>query len=139
MVEAIRQTFWDDKLKIYKNYRKEHEIKLLFLEKERLKIMKRKKNKKEKARALRNNSVERLSIICAVIRQTYLHYKKQYFENDFYREIRLEEARLQDVEASDRERVKKENSIKKKVTIVEEGEKSDEPPKPNLLQLLIQK
>ena len=76
MYQAITQTIWDDKLRIYKQYRKEHEHKLHELEKERSKILRRKKNKKEKQRALKKNTIERVYIICTVVKLTFQHYKK---------------------------------------------------------------
>lgn len=46
----------DDKLKYYKHYRKEFESKINDLDKERSKILRRKKNKREKNKALKKNT-----------------------------------------------------------------------------------
>ena len=89
MVQAIKQAIWDDKLKVYKMYRKEYDQRLHELEKDRGKIVRRKKNKKERQKALYKNTLDKMFIICSVIRMTFLHYKKQYFENDQYRQIKL--------------------------------------------------
>ena len=56
MIRAIEATIVDDKLKVYKMKRAEYEEELHDLEKERQKIHKRKKNKKERAKALRMNT-----------------------------------------------------------------------------------
>jgi hypothetical protein len=49
----IVQAIFDDKLSIYKRYRREHDSKISELDKEKGKIQKRKKNRKEKAKALK--------------------------------------------------------------------------------------
>ena len=56
MYRAIEATIVDDKLKVYKAKRAEYEEELTELDKERQKIGKRKKNKKERAKALRMNT-----------------------------------------------------------------------------------
>ena len=56
MIRTIEATISEDKLKIYKMKRSEFEEELSELEKEKVKIIKRKKNKKEKMKALRINS-----------------------------------------------------------------------------------
>lgn len=91
MTEKISETIVDDKLKVYKGFRKEFEHRLHELEKERAKITKRKKNKKERQRALNKNTVEKMYIISQVVKKTYNHYKQQYFENDYYRTMKLVE------------------------------------------------
>lgn len=88
-VVAIKATIWDDKLKKYKEYRKEFEGQLHDLEKERTKIQRRKKNKKEKNKALRQNTIDRFKIICDILKKTFLFYQKQYYESDNYRQIQL--------------------------------------------------
>ena len=70
-VNAIKQTIYDDKLKYYKFYRKDYESKLHDIDKERGKIMRRKKNKREKNKALRKNTIEKLYIVCLVIKKTF--------------------------------------------------------------------
>ena len=59
------------------------------LEKEKLKITRRRKNKKEKIRAHKANTIERLKIVCAAIRHTYKYYKDNFFETDHYRLMKL--------------------------------------------------
>lgn len=51
--------------------------------------MKRKKNKKERMKALRVNSRQRLYFIVKALNETVQHYKMSYYENDFYRMKRL--------------------------------------------------
>lgn len=53
MISTIRQTIYDDKLRIYNMKRLQFREEFDDLEKERLRIIKRKKNKKEKNKALR--------------------------------------------------------------------------------------
>lgn len=47
-------------------------------------------------KALRRNTIDRLNIICKVIKQTFLWYDKLYFENDFYRNQKLLELQVED-------------------------------------------
>ena len=94
MVEKIIETIWDDKLRVYKAMRKDWEERINELDKERSKIMRKKKNKKEKSRQLLKNTIEKVYIICIVLKQTFLHYQKQYFESDNYRQIKLLEIQL---------------------------------------------
>ena len=56
MIRTIEQTILDDKLKIYKMKRSEYDEELNEIEKERVRIIKRKKNKKERMKALRLNA-----------------------------------------------------------------------------------
>ena len=56
MINYIVKTMWDDKLYQYKKYRREFDSKLNELEKDRVKIGRRKKNKKEKNKLLRANT-----------------------------------------------------------------------------------
>ena len=51
-------------LTIYKIHRKEYESKLNELDKDKIKIIKSKKSRKEKLRLHRKNTVEKLYIIC---------------------------------------------------------------------------
>ena len=73
MRNAIKQTIYDEKNKpekyrMFKTFRKEYEQTLHDLEKERAKILRRKKNKKEKQRALLKNTTEKLRILCIVLK-----------------------------------------------------------------------
>ena len=74
---------------MYKKNRKEFDSKMQDLEKEKSKIQRRRKNKKEKMKALKANTIERLKIVCAAIRLTFQFYKTNYFESDHYRHIKL--------------------------------------------------
>lgn len=67
MTSTIKSTIFEDK-SVYRRNRREFDAKMSELEKERSKIMRRKKNKKEKQKALKNNTIERLKIVCMVIR-----------------------------------------------------------------------
>jgi hypothetical protein len=37
------------------------------------------------------NSVEKLHTICVILKKTYLHFQRLYFESDHYRVLKLEE------------------------------------------------
>ena len=56
MIRTIEQTIYDDKLKVFKSKRSEYEEELNDIDKERVRIIKRKKNKKERIKALRVNA-----------------------------------------------------------------------------------
>ncbi len=56
MIRTIEQTIIDDKLRIYKAKRSEYEEELAELEKERVRVIRRKKTKKERITALRHTS-----------------------------------------------------------------------------------
>ena len=53
MIRQIEQTIYDDKLRVYRMKRAEYEDELNELDKDRQKNIKRKKNKKERIKALR--------------------------------------------------------------------------------------
>ena len=99
MIRAIEATIVDDKLKVYKMKRAEYEEELSELDKERAKIHKRKKNKKERAKALRMNTRQHLSFLVRALNETVRHYKILYYEDDFYRLKRLTD--MQRVEKSE--------------------------------------
>ena len=79
----------DDRLRIYKMKRSDFEEELSEIEKERSRIIKRKKNKKERIKALRHNSRQQLYYLVKALNETVQHFKTGYFENDFYRLQRL--------------------------------------------------
>ena len=108
MTQTICQTIYDDKLKVYKFFRRDFDLKISECEKERVKIQRRKKNKKEKQRALRANTIEKMAMICQVIKKTFKHYKEQYFESDNYRSSKILE-----IIKENKERVIKEFEVKK--------------------------
>ena len=95
MSTAIIATIHDDKLRVYLKFRKDYEDQIKELERDRVKLYKRKKNKKKETKALLiKNTTAKVLIICTVLKKTYLHYKKSYFESDNYRQIRLLEIQL---------------------------------------------
>ena len=63
MTACIKQTIFEDR-SVYKKNRKEFDSKMQDLEKEKSKIQRRRKNKKEKMKALKANTIERLKIVC---------------------------------------------------------------------------
>ena len=89
MMRVIEQTIYEDKLKIYRMKRANYEEELLELENERKRIIKRKKNKKEKNKALKANTRQQMRYIVQVLQDTAVHYRGLYYENDFYRHKRL--------------------------------------------------
>ena len=89
MENTVRQTIFDDNLKIYKMFRKEQEGYLYELDRDRIKIQRRKKNKKETKRLLRANTRDKLMVICNILKKTVLYYKDLYYESDHYRLMRL--------------------------------------------------
>ena len=56
MIRTIENTIYEDKLRVYRMKRANYEDELVELENERKKIIKRKKNKKEKNKALKANT-----------------------------------------------------------------------------------
>ena len=106
MIRTIEQTIYDDKLKVYKHKRAHFEEELGDLEKERVKIIKRKKNKKERIKALRINARQQMCFLVRALCDTVNHYKILYFENDFYRLKRL----------LDMQKIEKNDAAKKKTT-----------------------
>ena len=82
---------YDDNHSIYTSFRNEYAAKIEELEKERGKILRRKKNKKEKMKMLYENSYQRLFYIANAVNNTVKYYKKLYFENDYYRQKRIME------------------------------------------------
>ena len=88
-MQTIEQTIYDDKLKVYKLKRAEYEEELTEIDKERVRILKRKKNKKEKMKSLRLNARQQLFFLVKALNETVRHYKTMYLENDNYRLQRL--------------------------------------------------
>jgi hypothetical protein len=85
MIRTIEQTITEDRLRIYKLKRAEFEEELNELEAERKRIVKRKKNKKEKMKLLKQNTRQQFCFIAKALNATVLHYKVMYYENDYYR------------------------------------------------------
>lgn len=82
---------YEDNHHIYTSFRNEYASKIEELEKERGKILRRKKKKTEKMKMLYENSYQRLFYIANAVNNTVKYYKKLYFENDYYRQKRLME------------------------------------------------
>lgn len=80
MIRTIEQTITEDRLRIYKLKRAEFEEELNELEAERKRIVKRKKNKKEKMKMLKQNTRQQFCFIAKALNATVLHYKVMYYE-----------------------------------------------------------
>lgn len=78
---------FEDK-KMYKSFRKEQEPKLQEKEKEKLRLLKKGKKKKN-MKAINQNVKDRFMIICQLIYKTQNYFKEKYYENDNYRALRL--------------------------------------------------
>jgi len=91
MIRTIEAAMYENNHAMYSKYRVEFEEKIDVLEKERGKILRKKKNKKEKIKMLHENSYQRLFYIANAVNNTVKQYKKLYFENDFYRQKRIME------------------------------------------------
>jgi hypothetical protein len=91
MIQAIETAMYDDNHSIYTNFRNKYAAKIEELEKERGKILRRKKNKKEKMKMLYENSYNRLYFIANAVNDTVKHFKKLYYEFDYYRQKKLME------------------------------------------------
>jgi len=65
--------------------RAEFEEELNELEADRKRIIKRKKNKKERTKLLKVNTRQQFCFIAKALNSTVLYYKQLYFENDYYR------------------------------------------------------
>jgi len=92
MLQAIEQTIYDDKLRIYKAKRAIYDDEINELDKERQKIIKaRKMNKNEGSRQLRQNNKKLLLFYVRALQETIKYYKELYYENDFYRQKKLQE------------------------------------------------
>ena len=85
MIRTIELTIVEDRLKIYKQKRAEYEEELNDLDAERKKIMKRKKNKKERMKLTKANTRQQFYYIAKALNATVLYYKQLYYENDYYR------------------------------------------------------
>lgn len=67
MIRTIESTIYEDKLRVYRMKRANYEDELMDLENERKKIIKRKKNKKEKNKALKANTRQQLRYVVQVL------------------------------------------------------------------------
>ena len=89
MIRTIEAAMYEDNHSVYTQHRNEYADKIDELEKERGKILRRKKNKKEKMKMLHENSYQRFFYIANAVNNTVKYYKKLYFENDYYRQKRI--------------------------------------------------
>lgn len=89
MIRTIEQAMYENNHAIYSAYRMDFQDKLLELEKEREKLNKRKKNKKERTKLLHENNQMRLYYMASAVNNTIRYYKKLYFSEDFYRQKRM--------------------------------------------------
>jgi hypothetical protein len=85
MVRTIENAIYEDNHAVYNSFRKEFTDRIEEIEKERARISRRKKNKKEKMKLLKQNSKQKLIYITTALNNTVKYYKKLYFENDYYR------------------------------------------------------
>ena len=85
MIRTIEVTIVEDRLRIYKLKRAEYEEELNELEQDRKRIIKRKKNKKERMKLLKANTRQQVLYIAKALNSTVIYYKQYYFENDYYR------------------------------------------------------
>jgi hypothetical protein len=90
MIRTIEAAMYENK-QVYFGFRQEYTEKIEELEKERGKILRRKKNKKEKMKMLHENSFQKLFYISNALNNTVKYYKKLYYENDYYRQKRIME------------------------------------------------
>lgn len=125
MTACIKQTIFDDR-SVYKRNRREFDGKMQDLEKEKSKIQRRRKNKKEKMKALKANTIERLKIVCAAIRLTYQRYRADYFESDQYRQIKLLEIQAAERTKQDQARAASRKSKAKRESKPEAQASADE-------------
>ena len=82
---SICETIYNDNLRIYHFYRKQYDIPLTELEKERTRILRLKKSRKQICKRLKNNTREKLLVLCMVLKKTYQHYQNRYYESDHFR------------------------------------------------------
>ena len=75
MIRTIEQTITEDKLRMYHAKKKEFEEELQELEADRKRILKRKKNKKERMKLLKANTRQQFLYIAKALNATVLHYK----------------------------------------------------------------
>jgi len=92
MIRTIEQALYDDPGSVYKKCRHEYQPRIEELEKERAKILRKKKNKKEKRRLLMQNSKAKLRYLALSLNNAVKYYKQIYYENDYYRQKKLLEA-----------------------------------------------
>ncbi|CDW78052.1 UNKNOWN [Stylonychia lemnae] len=109
MIRGIETAIFEDNHRIYTEKRSQYAAQLDELEKERGRITRRKKNKKDKLKQLRQNIKLKMQYITKALNETVKYYKSLYYENDYYRQKRVME--LDEVVEMDEEQ-KKENKLK---------------------------
>ena len=92
MYRTIENTIVDDKLKVYKSKRQQFDEEISELLKEKTKIMRKRRNKKEKMKLLKQNTKAVIRFMVMALNDTVKEYQKQYFHNDLYRLQSLKKA-----------------------------------------------
>lgn len=87
MMKAIVDTMYEEK-KMYKSFRKEYEVQINELEREKVKLLKRTK-KKKKNKAIVGNLMQRMKLMSLIVFKTQNFFREKYFENDHYRMVKL--------------------------------------------------
>lgn len=90
-MRTVEAAMYEDNHKVYTMFRNEFAEKIEDLEKDRARILRRKKNKKEKMKLLKANSKQKLFYMLTALNNTIKHFKKLYFENDYYRQKNIME------------------------------------------------
>ena len=67
MSKLIRETMENPRERIYKNYKREFDSKLQDLEKEKVKLLRKKKNRKEKKKQLSYIKAAKIKIMCVCV------------------------------------------------------------------------
>lgn len=75
MIRTIEVTIVEDRLRIYKQKRADFEEELNELEQDRKRIIKRKKNKKERMKLLKENTKQQFLYIAKALNATVIYYK----------------------------------------------------------------
>ena len=87
MMKAIVETMYEEK-KLYKAFRKEYEVQINELEREKVKLLKRTK-KKKKNKAIVGNLIQRMKLMSLIVFKTQNFFCEKYFENEHYRMVKL--------------------------------------------------
>lgn len=92
MNKNIEDAIYENR-EIYLKFREAYAEKLSQLDSERASIKKSKKKKKNKGqmKMLSENSRDRFIYISFAVNLTYKHFRKLYFENDYYRQKKFKE------------------------------------------------
>jgi hypothetical protein len=97
----MRKTILSDNGKIYNLFKKNHEEAFADLQKERSKIMMSKKKRYKIERRLKQNTLQNLLLICAIIKEVWIHFEKKFYESDYYRQKKLQDIKNGQVSSID--------------------------------------